>query len=46
MPLQIPTRSVKEVIQFYYIWKKTERRDLFLQQFRFGKRKAAQMAQL
>ena len=30
---QIPTRTVKEVVEFYYIWKKTERYDAFVQQY-------------
>ncbi|XP_019852891.1 PREDICTED: mesoderm induction early response protein 1 [Amphimedon queenslandica] len=26
---QVPTRTVKEVVEFYYLWKKTERYDIF-----------------
>ena len=28
--LQVPTRSVKELVEFYYLWKKTERYDVFI----------------
>ena len=37
--LQIPQRSVGELVHFYYLWKKTERHDLFAQQARLGKKK-------
>ena len=37
---QIPTRTVKEVVEFYYIWKKTERYDAFVQQYgKIGRKK-------
>lgn len=42
----VPTRTVKEIVQFYYIWKKTERRDIFIHQIRPNKRKASQLSQV
>ena len=36
---QIPSRSVKELVEFYYLWKKTERYDVFSQFGKFGKKK-------
>lgn len=38
---KIPTRSVGEVITFYYFWKKTERHDIFVNKFRIEKKKYA-----
>lgn len=32
-------RTVGEIVQFYYLWKKTERYDAFCTQTRFGKKK-------
>jgi len=37
--VQIPTRTVKELVEFYYLWKKTERYDAFMQLGRIGKKK-------
>jgi predicted metal-binding protein len=28
---QVPSRTVKEIVEFYYLWKKTERHDAFTQ---------------
>ncbi|KAI7695318.1 Mesoderm induction early response protein 1 [Sarcoptes scabiei] len=36
---RIPTRSVGEVISFYYLWKKTERHDIFANKYRMEKKK-------
>ena len=36
---KIPHRKVGEIVQFYYLWKKTERYDAFCTQTRFGKKK-------
>uniref|UniRef100_A0A3B4AP11 Uncharacterized protein n=2 Tax=Periophthalmus magnuspinnatus TaxID=409849 RepID=A0A3B4AP11_9GOBI len=36
---KVPTRSVAECVAFYYMWKKSERFDFFVQQNRFGKKK-------
>mgnify|MGYP000014585892 CR=1 FL=1 len=36
---RIPTRSVGEVVSFYYLWKKTERHDIFANKFRIEKKK-------
>ncbi|XP_065070199.1 mesoderm induction early response protein 1-like [Rhopilema esculentum] len=36
---KIPHRTVGEIVQFYYLWKKTERYDAFCTQTRFGKKK-------
>jgi len=33
------TRSVGELVQFYYLWKKTERHDVFANSFRIEKKK-------
>ena len=32
-------RSVGELVQFYYLWKKTERHDVFANSFRIEKKK-------
>lgn len=37
--LQVKTRSVGECVQFYYIWKKTERHDVFANKARLEKKK-------
>lgn len=37
--LKVPTRTVAECVAFYYMWKKSERFDFFVQQNRFGKKK-------
>lgn len=37
--LQVNTRTVAECVAFYYMWKKSERFDFFVQQNRFGKKK-------
>ncbi|TNN43347.1 Mesoderm induction early response protein 3 [Liparis tanakae] len=37
--LRVPTRTVAECVAFYYMWKKSERFDFFVQQNRFGKKK-------
>ena len=36
---KISHRKVGEIVQFYYLWKKTERYDTFCSQTRFGKKK-------
>lgn len=36
---QVKTRSVGECVQFYYIWKKTERHDVFANKSRLEKKK-------
>lgn len=36
---RIPTRSVGEVISFYYLWKKTVRHDIFTNKYRLEKKK-------
>uniref|UniRef100_A0A8C5F624 Mesoderm induction early response 1, family member 3 b n=1 Tax=Gadus morhua TaxID=8049 RepID=A0A8C5F624_GADMO len=36
---KVPTRSVAQCVAFYYMWKKSERFDFFVQQNRFGKKK-------
>lgn len=36
---QVTTRTVAECVAFYYMWKKSERFDIFVQQNRFGKKK-------
>ncbi|XP_031426455.1 mesoderm induction early response protein 3 isoform X1 [Clupea harengus] len=36
---KVSTRTVAECVAFYYMWKKSERFDYFVQQNRFGKRK-------
>ena len=37
--LQVRTRSVGELVQFYYLWKKTERHDVFANKTRLEKKK-------
>ncbi|XP_046494303.1 mesoderm induction early response protein 2 [Equus quagga] len=37
--LQVRTRSVGECVEYYYLWKKSERYDCFSQQTRLGRRK-------
>jgi len=32
----IPSRNIGDIIQFYYLWKKTERYDIFIQYSRLG----------
>ena len=39
--LQVISRSVGEIVQFYYLWKKTERHDAFACQTRLTKKKYA-----
>ncbi len=39
--LQVRTRSVGELVQFYYLWKKTERHDVFANATRMEKKKYA-----
>lgn len=36
---KVRTRSVKELVQFYYLWKKTERHDSFASRVRIEKKK-------
>ncbi|KAI1280544.1 Mesoderm induction early response protein 1 [Halotydeus destructor] len=36
---KVKTRSVSELVQFYYYWKKTERHDIFASKFRIEKKK-------
>ena len=36
--LQLPGRSLGELVEFYYLWKKTERHDHFVQQFQMSSR--------
>lgn len=36
---KVRTRSVGELVQFYYLWKKTERHDVFSTKTRLGKKK-------
>ncbi|CAL8251160.1 unnamed protein product [Boreogadus saida] len=36
---KVPTRTVAQCVAFYYMWKKSERFDFFVQQNRFGKKK-------
>ncbi|XP_046544736.1 mesoderm induction early response protein 1-like [Haliotis rubra] len=38
---KVRTRSVGELVQFYYLWKKTERHDIFAHKNRLEKRKYA-----
>lgn len=37
--LKVKTRSVGELVQFYYLWKKTERHDIFANKARLEKKK-------
>ena len=36
---KVHTRSIGELVQFYYLWKKTERHDIFANKARLGKKK-------
>lgn len=36
---QVRTRSVGECVEYYYMWKKSERYDYFTQQTRLGRKK-------
>ncbi|XP_015785567.1 mesoderm induction early response protein 1-like [Tetranychus urticae] len=36
---KVPTRSVGELVQFYYLWKKTERHDMYASKWRVEKKK-------
>ena len=36
---KVGTRGVGELVQFYYLWKKTERHDVFANSFRIEKKK-------
>lgn len=38
---KVKTRSVSELVQFYYLWKKTERHDVFASKHRIEKKKYA-----
>lgn len=38
---QVRTRSVGELVQFYYLWKKSERHDIFANKARLEKKKYA-----
>ncbi|KAJ8260756.1 hypothetical protein COCON_G00164790 [Conger conger] len=38
---KVKTRTVAECVAFYYIWKKSERFDYFVQQNRFGKKRCS-----
>lgn len=38
---KVRTRSVGELVQFYYLWKKTERHDVFANKNRLEKKKYA-----
>ncbi|XP_022709529.1 mesoderm induction early response protein 1-like isoform X2 [Varroa jacobsoni] len=38
---KISTRSIKELVNFYYLWKKTERHDVFTSRTRLEKKKYA-----
>lgn len=38
---KVRTRSVGELVQFYYLWKKTERHDVFANNTRLEKKKYA-----
>lgn len=37
--VKVHSRTVAECVAFYYMWKKSERFDFFVQQNRFGKKK-------
>lgn len=37
--LKVRTRSVGELVQFYYLWKKSERHDIFANKTRLEKKK-------
>lgn len=36
---KVQSRTVGELVQFYYLWKKTERHDVFVTQTKLGRRK-------
>jgi len=36
---KVKSRTVGEIVQFYYLWKKTERHDAFVMQTKFGRKK-------
>lgn len=36
---KLPHKTVNELVNFYYLWKKTERHDMFTSKFRFEKKK-------
>ncbi|XP_057298821.1 mesoderm induction early response protein 1-like isoform X1 [Hydractinia symbiolongicarpus] len=36
---KVQTRTVGEIVQFYYLWKKTERHDAFVTQTKLGRKK-------
>jgi len=36
---KLPHKTVNELVNFYYLWKKTERHDMFASKFKFEKRK-------
>lgn len=38
---KVSTRSIKELVNFYYLWKKTERHDVFTSRTRLEKKKYA-----
>lgn len=38
---KVTTRSIKELVNFYYLWKKTERHDVFTSRTRLEKKKYA-----
>ena len=38
---KVLTRTVGEIVQFYYLWKKTERHDAFVTQTKLGRKKYA-----
>ena len=38
--IQVPSRSVKELVEFYYVWKKSKRyEDFIIQHGKMGKKK-------
>lgn len=37
--LKVQSRTVGELVQFYYLWKKTERHDIFANKCRLEKKK-------
>nr|XP_012563324.1 unnamed protein product [Hydra vulgaris] len=38
---KVQSRTVGEIVQFYYLWKKTERHDAFVTQTKLGRKKYA-----